>query len=201
MGGAHAGPLRLSFTPQRRIDFHGATVTSEAGLLRPRELDERLGPSALIEPHRTDPRTGHNRQRPLADLVRQALDSHLAGYEETNVAERLAEGPTFWMLASRGRRETSVARTSTRHWFETDAIPKERNYQGLTRLNPALIQHAWLRSTNRRLTLDIDSSESPVYGAHEQSAYDGHVTTGGRGRLHAALRPAAPALHLHDLRP
>jgi hypothetical protein len=42
-------------------------VTSDAGLLLPRELDERLGLTALIERHLTDPRTGRNRQFPLAD--------------------------------------------------------------------------------------------------------------------------------------
>ena len=33
------------------------------------------------------------------------------------------------MLASRERRETSVALTSTLHWFETDVLTEERNYQ------------------------------------------------------------------------
>jgi len=37
------------------------------------------------------------------------------------------------MLASRERRETSVALTSTLHWFETEVLAEERNYQGLVR--------------------------------------------------------------------
>ena len=51
MGDATSGPVRLSFNPQLRVEFRGATVTSDAGLLLPRELDERLGLSALIERH------------------------------------------------------------------------------------------------------------------------------------------------------
>ena len=174
MGDATSGPIRLSFNPQLRVEFRGATVTSDAGLLLPRELDERLGLDALIEQHLTDPRTGHNRQFPLPDLFRQSIYSRLAGYEDTNDAERLAEDPTFRMLASRERRETSVALTSTLHWFETEVLTEERNYQGLARLNTALIQHAVTRSATQRVTLDIDSSESPVHGAQEQSAYNGH---------------------------
>ena len=73
MGDAKAGPVRLSFNLQLRVEFHGATVTSDAGLLVPRELDERLGLSALIERHLTDPRTGRHRQFPLADLFRQSV--------------------------------------------------------------------------------------------------------------------------------
>ena len=61
MGDATAGPIRLSFNPQLRVEFRGATVTSDAGLLLPRELDERLGLNMLIERHLADPRTGHNR--------------------------------------------------------------------------------------------------------------------------------------------
>src|SRR5258708_2789244 len=174
VGDAEIGPIRLSFNPELRVEFRGATFTSEAGLLLPRELDKRLGLDALIERHLTDPRTGHNRQFPLPDLLRQSIYSRLAGYEDTNDAERLAEDPTFRMLASRERRETSVALTSTLHWFETDVLAEERNYQGLARLNTALIQHAAARSANQRVTLDIDSSESPVHGTQEQSAYNGH---------------------------
>src|SRR5262245_59285593 len=73
MGDAKAGPVCLSFNPQLRVEFRGATVTSDAGLLLPRELDERLGLSALIERHLSDPRTGYNRQFPLADLFRQSV--------------------------------------------------------------------------------------------------------------------------------
>jgi hypothetical protein len=96
------------------------------------------------------------------------------GYEDTNDAERLAEDPTFRMLASRERRETSVALTSTLHRFETEVLAEERNYEGLGRLNAALIQHASTRSPTGRVTLDIDSSESPVHGAQEQAAYNGY---------------------------
>src|SRR3989449_2018367 len=156
VGDAKSSPIRLSFNPQLRVEFRGATVTSDAGLLLLRELDERLGLDALIERHLTDPRTGHNRQFPLPDLFRQSIYSRLAGYEDTNDAERLAEDPTFRMLASRERREASVALTSTLQWFETEVLAAERNYQGLTRLNTALIQHASTRSPNPRVTLDID---------------------------------------------
>ena len=113
MGDAKSDPVRLSFNSQLRVEFHGATVASDAGLLLPRELDEHLGLSAMIERHLTDPRTGRNYQFPLPDLFRQSIYSRLAGYEDTNDAERLAEDPTFRMLASRERREISVALTST----------------------------------------------------------------------------------------
>jgi hypothetical protein len=48
-GDTKSGPIRLTFNPQLRVEFRGATVTSNAGLLLPRELDKRLGLDALIE--------------------------------------------------------------------------------------------------------------------------------------------------------
>src|SRR5215467_10671441 len=81
MGDAKSGPVRLWFNPQLRAEFHGATVTSDAGLLLARELDERLGLSTLIERHLADPRTGRNYQFSLPDLFRQSIYSRLAGYE------------------------------------------------------------------------------------------------------------------------
>jgi len=174
MGDATPGSVRLSSNPQLRVELQGATVTSDAGLLLPRELDERLGLSASIERHLVDPRTGCNRQFALSDLFRQSIYSRLAGYEDTNDAERLAEDPAFRMLASRERRETSVALTSTLHWFETEVLAEEGNYQGLARLNTELVQHEAVRRSTQRVTLDVDSSENPVHGAQEQSAYNGH---------------------------
>src|SRR5499426_3065153 len=160
VGDAESSPIRFSFNPQLRIEFRGATVTSDAGLLLPRELDERLGLNTLIERYLSDPRTGRNCQFPLADLFRQSIYSRLAGYEDTNDAARLAEDPTFRMLASRERRAMSVALTSTLHWFETDVLAEEQNYQGLTRRNTELVQHPAARSLSRRVILDIDGSEA-----------------------------------------
>ena len=80
MGDAKSGPVRLSFNPQLRVEFRGATVTSDAGVLLPRELDERLGLSALIERHLSDPHTGYNRQSPQAET-----DSQDSRSEDTSV--------------------------------------------------------------------------------------------------------------------
>src|SRR6266478_5682005 len=188
VGDATSGPIRLSFNPQLRVEFRGATVTSDAGLLLPRELDERLRLDALIERHLTDPRTRHNRRFPLPDLFRQSIYSRLAGYEDTNDAERLAEDPTFRMLASRERRETSVALTSTLHWFETEVLTEEDNYQGLARLNTDVVQG---EAMARCVILDIDSSESPVHGAQEQSSYNGHFESSATIRSSSSTRRAA----------
>ena len=57
-------------------------MTSDAGLILVRELDERLGFGDLIRRHLTDSRHGKNTQFPFADLLRQSVYSRLAGYED-----------------------------------------------------------------------------------------------------------------------
>jgi hypothetical protein len=58
MGEIQNQPFQLSFNASLKIDFQGSRVTSDAGLILVRELDERLGFGELIEEHLTDSRRG-----------------------------------------------------------------------------------------------------------------------------------------------
>jgi len=64
-------PFQLSFNASLQVDFQGSRVTSDAGLILVRELDERRGFSELIQPHLTDSRRGKNTQLPPAALLCQ----------------------------------------------------------------------------------------------------------------------------------
>ena len=48
--------LRVQFDPIVKVEFHGAMVTSDGGLLVYREMDETLGLTALAEEVLQDPR-------------------------------------------------------------------------------------------------------------------------------------------------
>jgi Transposase DDE domain group 1 len=174
VGEAQNRPFQLSFNSSLKVDFQGSAVTSDGGLILVRELDERLGLSALMERHLNDSRRGKNSQLPLADLVRQSIYSRLAGYEDVNDAERLSQDPAFRLIGSEKIWERGAALTSRLQSFETEVLTQEENLAGLAALNRELIAKAEAVASPRRVVLDMDSTEIPVYGEQEQSAYNGH---------------------------
>lgn len=174
MGETQDRPFQLSFNSLLKVDFQGARVTSDGGLILVRELDERLGLSVLIERHLSDSRRGKNIQLPLADLLRQSIYSRLAGYEDVNDAARLSQDPTFRLIGSKKILERGAALTSRLQSFETGVLTQEDNLAGLAALNRDLIAKAEAIDSPRRVVLDMDSTEIPVYGEQEQSSYNGH---------------------------
>ena len=58
--------------------------------------------------------------------------------------------------------------------FETEVLTQDGNVEGLGRLNAKWVDGAMSRTPHRRVILDMDSSESPVYGEQEGASYNGH---------------------------
>jgi hypothetical protein len=125
-GESEKGGLRLDFDRCLKLEFHGATVTSDAGLLAFRELDDALGLSAPAERLLRDNRTGMNGRHTLLAQFRQAVFGRLAGYEDVNDADRLGRDPTMrWVVG--GRAVTAyAASTSQMGRFETGAMTSPR---------------------------------------------------------------------------
>ena len=173
MGEGQKQGFQLSFNRFLRVDFQGSRVTSNGGLLLVRELDERLGFGELIERHLTDSRAS-NARFSFADLLRQSVYSRLAGYEDVNDAERLGHDPTFRLIGSEKVWDRGVALTSRLQTFETEMLAEEENFAGLAAINRDLIAKAEAFDSAQRVVLDMYSTEIPVYGQQEQSAYNGH---------------------------
>ena len=174
MGEKENKPFQLSFNGLLKVDFQGSRVTSDGGLILIRELDERLGLGKLIEEHLSDSRQGLNKKFPLADLLRQSVYSRLAGYEDLNDAVRVSADPTFRLISSKRNWDRGAALTSTLHGFETEMLASEENLLGLMAVNRELVAQAETQDDSERVVLDMDSTESPVHGQQEGSAYNGH---------------------------
>jgi len=64
-GGLEMGDLRVAFDRRLKLEFHGSRVTSDAGLLAFRELDDALGLTEIAGQVLADLRTGKNNRHTL----------------------------------------------------------------------------------------------------------------------------------------
>jgi hypothetical protein len=177
MGEKTQESLKLQFDRRLRLEFHGAKITSDAGLLACRELDGALGLTEVAPTCLQETRSGRNVQHELVPLLRQSVYSRLAGYEDTNDAQRLARDPAMQAVVGRRALERSAASTNTVGRFETQVLATKENLKGLKQLNAQWVERAMAHTSHRRVILDMDSSESPVYGQQEGAAYNGHFET------------------------
>ena len=92
-GDSRKHPLRVDFDRRLKLEFHGSKITSDAGLLAYRELDEVLGLIDLAGAALSDLRRGKNRRHLLTGLLRQSVYGRLAGYEDVSDADRLSRDP------------------------------------------------------------------------------------------------------------
>ena len=174
MGDGEKAPLRVQFNPKVCLAFHGATITSDAGLLPIRELDEALGLTDTADGYLQESRTGRNIRHHLIPLIRQSIYSRLAGYDDTNDAQRLAQDPAMRVIVGWQGLDRNAASTSEMGRFETETLIQEDNLKGLARMNFQWVAGAMAHTPHQRVILDMDSSESPVHGQQEGAAYNGH---------------------------
>src|SRR5512147_1670073 len=174
MGDCQTEPLRPQFDRRLRLEFLGAHVTGDAGLLAYRELDDalHLTDSAVDVLHET--RTGQNTRHSLAALLRQSLFSRLAGYEDLNDAQRLRVDPAMRTVVGGRARDHTAASTSEIGRFQTETLTTRENPNRLMDLSGQWIDRAHRHRKLTRIVLDMGSSVSETYGRQEGAAYNGH---------------------------
>ena len=167
-------PLRPVFDRRLKLEFHGSRVTSDAGLLAYRELDDALGLTALAAEVLADRRTGKNGWHGVVGLLRQSIFGRLAGYEDVNDADRLGRDPAMRWIVGGKAVERGGASTSQMGRFETELLAIDENLAALTDLSGKWIDRVHDHDPPKLIVLDMDSSVSPTYGEQEGTAYNGH---------------------------
>ncbi len=120
MGDSQNDTVRVEFDRKIKLEFHGSTVTSDAGLLAYRELDDALRLTSTAATGLHDTRTGQNTQHSLLALLRQSIYSRLAGYEDVNDAERLCLDPALRIVVGGRAKDNQAASTSEMARFKTE---------------------------------------------------------------------------------
>jgi hypothetical protein len=160
------------FSKEVFADFSGGRITSDAGGLLLRELDQRyrLAENAARCLH--DPREGHKVKHDLLTLVRQRLFAIAQGYEDNNDAATLAKDPAFKIMAGRApESDGDLASQPTLSRFENRVNARE-----LRRLSDWLLElylktHPGPRKT---IVLDMDATDDPTHGKQQLSFFHGY---------------------------
>jgi hypothetical protein len=174
MGESKQGCLRVDFDRRLKLEFHGSKVTSDAGLLAYRELDDAIELTEMAGDVLADSRTGNNGRHGMVGQFRQSVFGRLGGYDDVNDADRLGCDPAMrWIVgghAIKGR----AASTSQMGRFETELLASDENFAALTELSGAWVDKVHDRRPPKMIILDMDSSVSPTHGDQEGSTYNGH---------------------------
>ena len=173
-GESNNGALRVDFDRRVMLQFRGSVVTSDAGLLVHRELDDALGLTDMAGEVLADERTGRNGRHALAGLFRQSVFGRLAGCEDVNDAERLRHDPAMRWIVGGKATSGSAASPSQMGRFETRWLTAQDNLSALADLSGKWIDRVHARRPRRAILLDMDSSVSPTYGEQEMSVWNGH---------------------------
>ena len=173
-GESNRSRLQPCFDRRLKLDFHGSRVTSDAGLLACRELDDALGLTASANGAICDHRTGKNVWHGVVGLLRQSIYGRLAGDEDVNDAGRLGRDPTMRWIVGGTAIERGGASISQMGRFETEFLANNDNLAALANLSGIWIDRVHDRNPPKRIVLDMDSSVSPTHGEQEGTACNGH---------------------------
>jgi len=174
MGEEKNSYFRVSFNRKLKVGFKGAQVTSDGGLLVIREMDEQLGLTKIAGEYLKDNRYGKNIQHEMTGLLRQSVYSRLGGYEDTNDADGLMKDPGMRAVIGERALEKAGAGETTVGRFEKEILLEATNSGNLDEIIMKWIEKIDSVRGINKIVLDIDSSESPVYGEQEESSYNGH---------------------------
>ena len=175
--------MRVGFNRAIKLEFHGARVSSDAGLFPYRDLDDAARLTESVAADLFDFRTGNNIRHSMTALLRQSVFSRLAGYEDTNDAERLSEDPVMRHVIGGRAVDRKAASTSEIGRFETDVLTHPDNLAALMNMPGKWVDRIRQRRATKKLILDMDSSVSETYGQQEGALYNGHSADDWRSVL------------------
>src|SRR4051794_15876978 len=165
--------LSFDFLPSRpvEIEVSPAPLTSDAGLLPIRQLDERIRLTEQVAAALHDRRDPVLTQQSLVSMVRQRVYGILADYEDQNDHDTLRSDPVFKLLADRLPEDPDLASQPTLSRFE-NAV----SIADLWRLRDVLVD-LFLQSFDtppHHLTLDIDAFDDPAHGQQQLILFHGY---------------------------
>jgi hypothetical protein len=189
----HPAPLHLAPVGAKAValDFDGGRLSSDAGVVLLKDIDDQLGLTRALAAVLSDRRDARRIHFTPEDLLKQRVFHIAAGYEDANDANTRRDDPIFKLMLDRlPETDAPLASQPTLSRFENRISRTE-----LSRMAVVLLEHciASYDKPPQVIVLDADDTEDPVHGQQEQARYDGyyggycflplHLYAGLSGRL------------------
>jgi len=201
--GDSVSEIRPTFNGSLHVECREDRITSDAGAVLVREIDDLVGLSAWLAERLHDPRDPDKLVHPLIELLRTRLYLLVQGRRDQDDADTLRDDPAFRVAVSQRRGVAPLQAAAV------DECGQKREPEGLasqptlSRLNQllsdpqsrrllrdALSEFAVKRilaanggRKRQSLGIDVDSFPIDVYGEQPGSAYNGHY----EGRIYHPL--------------
>lgn len=186
MSSQDAPQLQFDFLPALPIvvQRHEGQLTSDAGLLPIAQFDRRWNYTArmadcLEDPSPDDPRQAHRKpqaRHQRRQMLRQRLFGILAGYEDCNDHDSLADDPVLKMVAGRLPEDAALASQPTLSRFENSVTV--RSLEKLIDFNIAAgierLKHKHGGQLPAVITLDLDPTDDPTHGRQQLTLFHGY---------------------------
>jgi hypothetical protein len=152
------------------VEPSATQISSDAGLLPFRELDERLGLTRQFAEALIDRRHGGYIDHTFLEMARARIYGILADYADQNDHDVLRSDPIFKLLCGRGIEEDDLASQPTLSRFENAVGVKS-----FFRLRDVLLDQfiASFPEPPKQLTLDIDPFDDPTHGQQQLAFFHG----------------------------
>jgi hypothetical protein len=160
------------FSKEVIADLEGGQITTDAGGLVLREVDQRYRiaekAAACLHDFRAPGKVKHD----LLTLIRQRLFAIALGYEDNNDAATLAKDPAFKIMAGRAPESApDLASQPTLSRFENQVSARD-----LRRLSDGLLD-LYLKThpgPRKVIVLDMDATDDPTHGKQQLSFFHGY---------------------------
>jgi len=167
-------PLLLAPVEDKTVelDFDGGRLSSDAGLVLLKDIDDQLGLTRALAAVLADSRDARRIHFTPEDILKQRIFHIAAGYEDANDANTLRHDPIFKLLLDRlPETGAPLASQPTISRFE-NSVSRTAIYRMALVLMDQFI--ASYTSPPEVIVLDVDDTEDRAHGAQEQIRYDGY---------------------------
>lgn len=158
------------------VEFDEDRVSSDAGAVLLKSIDERLQLSPGLAECLRDDRQAGKVVHDVEELVRQRAFGIACGYPDANDSARLADDPVHKLLVGRDPvAGASLASQATLSRFENSVGRNELYRLGETLADVVIERHRKrLRGKARTITIDLDPTEDPTHGEQQLSFFNGY---------------------------